>query len=279
MKTLTLPFNLKNNDSDLINLHYYHSDKESIKQQINLTKNIFSFLIKGQKEVFTDNSSFLIDKSSFLIMKSGHCLMTEKLATLNKNYKSMLFFFSNEDVLLFVQKFKINTSQKILPKSAYSFQYDQFIRNYVDSLIDISKLSSRFQQKIMQIKFEEIMLYLVENKGIDFINSLISHQNNTIQNFLNVIEANKLKRMTLSELAFLSNMSLSTFKREFEKQFNESPSKWFSNKRLEHAAFILKNSTKRPSEIYEEIGYENLSNFINAFRIKFGITPKQFQSN
>jgi AraC-like DNA-binding protein len=74
-------------------------------------------------------------------------------------------------------------------------------------------------------------------------------------------------------------MSVSTFKREFEKHFRSTPSKWFQEKRLEHAAFLLKNNSKRPSDIFEEIGYETLSNFTQAFKLKFGLTPKQYQSN
>ena len=73
--------------------------------------------------------------------------------------------------------------------------------------------------------------------------------------------------------------SVSKFKREFEKHFKSSPSKWFQEKRLDHAAYLLKNNSKRPSDIYEEIGYELLSNFIQAFKHKFGLTPKQYQSN
>ena len=88
-----------------------------------------------------------------------------------------------------------------------------------------------------------------------------------------------INKLTIKELSFLSNMSLSTFKREFEKHFQSSPSKWFQEKRLDHSAFLLKDKSKRPSDIYEEIGYENLSNFIQAFKMKFGTTPKQYQSS
>ena len=72
-------------------------------------------------------------------------------------------------------------------------------------------------------------------------------------------------------------MSISTFKREFEKHFHNSPSKWFQEKRLEHAAYLLKNKNKRPSDIFEEVGYESLSNFTQAFKQKFRVTPKQYQ--
>ena len=66
---------------------------------------------------------------------------------------------------------------------------------------------------------------------------------------------------------------------EFKKYFKNSPSKWFQEKRLKHAAFLLKNKPIRPSDIYLEVGYETLSNFIQAFKMKFGQTPKQYQSN
>ncbi len=74
-------------------------------------------------------------------------------------------------------------------------------------------------------------------------------------------------------------MSISKFKREFEKHFYSSPSKWFQEKRLEHAAYLLKAKSKRPSDIYKEVGYDNLSNFIQAFKMKYGVTPKQHQSS
>ena len=123
------------------------------------------------------------------------------------------------------------------------------------------------------------MLYLVEFKGVGFLYSIINDSDNHSQRFIQTIESNQLNKLTVKELSFLLNMSVSTFKREFKKHFQSSPSKWFQEKRLEHSAFLLKNKSKRPSDIYEEIGYENLSNFIQAFKVKFGVTPKQYQSN
>jgi AraC-like DNA-binding protein len=212
-------------------------------------------------------------------MKSGHCLMTEKLSNVADYYKSILFFFSNQDVLKFIRKFELNPTESSKLYSTYSFNYDSFIKRFVDSLLDISKLSTSIQKDILNAKFEEIMLYLVEFKGSGFLYSIINNSNNQSQRFIQTIESNQLNKLTVKELSFLSNMSVSTFKREFEKHFQSSPSKWFHDKRLEHSAFLLKYKSKRPSDIYEEVGYENLSNFIQAFKAKFGITPKQYQSS
>jgi AraC-like DNA-binding protein len=279
MKIITLPDELNLNSSLSISVYDYESSKEISKQQILLNKNTFSFLQEGKKEIFFDNSSFAIDNSQFLLMKSGHYLMTEKLSNIEDYYRSILFFFSNEDVLKFIRKFELNPTYSSKLYSTYSFNYDSFIKRFADSLLDISKLSTAIQKNILDAKFEEIMLYLVEFKGVDFLYSIINNSDNNSQRFIQTIESNQLNKLTIKELSFLSNMSVSTFKREFEKHFHSSPSKWFQEKRLEHSAFLLKNKSKRPSDIYEEIGYENLSNFIQAFKMKFGITPKQYQSN
>tara|TARA_B110001450_G_scaffold38464_1_gene34285 strand:+ start:271 stop:1110 length:840 start_codon:yes stop_codon:yes gene_type:complete len=279
MKTITLPDELNLNSSNAILVYDYKSIIEISKQQILLNKNTFSFLLQGTKEVFFDNSAYAIDNTQFLMMKSGNCLMTEKLSSESKNYRSILLFFSNENVMHFIRKYKLETIKPKRSYSTYSFNYDSFIKRFVDSLVDISKLSDSIQENILNAKFEEIMLYLIELKGLDFLYSFIDNNDNQNQKFIQTIENNRLNKLTIKELSFLSNMSVSTFKREFEKNFHSSPSKWFQDKRLEHSAYLLKNESKRPSDIFEEIGYENLSNYIQAFKSKFGVTPKQYQSS
>jgi AraC-like DNA-binding protein len=276
MNIIKLPDFLNLEKSETVQVYDYCSSKEISKQQIILNQNTFSFLIEGNKAVIFDNSDLSIDNSKFLIMKSGHCLMTEKLSEI-KNYRSILLFFTNETLSKFIQKFELNNIEKKEYKSVYSFEYDKFIKRFVDSLIDISKLSKTVQKKIIEVKFEEIMLYLIELHGSHILHSLTSNNDNLTQNFTRTVESNQLKKLTLKELAFLCNMSVSTFKREFEKNYSESPIKWFQNKRLEHAYYLLNQKHKKSSEIYFEVGYENLSSFIQAYKSKYNKTPKQHQ--
>ncbi|WP_435263189.1 helix-turn-helix transcriptional regulator [Tenacibaculum sp. nBUS_03] len=276
MNTIILPDDLNLNSSISICAYDYSSNKEISKQQIVLNKNTFSFLQEGTKEVFFDDSSCSINSSQFLLMKSGHCLMTEKLSKVSEHYRSILFFFSNEDILKFIRKFEFDFANKATLCSAYSFDYDSFLNRFVDSLTDITKLSITVQQKMLKLKFEEILLYLIDLKGESFLQSLVYEIDNQNQKFIQTIERNKLNKLTIKELSFLSNMSVSSFKREFEKYYHTSPSKWFQDKRLQHAAFLLKNKSKRPTEIFAEVGYESLSSFIQAFKGKYGVTPKQY---
>jgi len=277
MNVFTLPDYLTKEVDTTIQLFNYESTTSQFNNKIDLTKNTFSFLQEGFKKISTSHEPISITNDSFLIMKSGHCLMTENLSETSNFYQSILLFFSDEVLFQFIEKHQISNKHVAATTAAKACEYDDFIKSFVKSLKDIAKLPLQLQQQLLHVKLEEILLYLVATKGTDFLLFLIASKDNQTRNFINVVESNTLNKLTLKELAFLSNMSVSTFKREFEKHFQESPSKWFQNKRLEHAAFLLQQHTKRPSDIFETIGYENLSNFVHAFKTKFGVTPKQFQ--
>lgn len=279
METIILPQYFGREASSDFFVFDYKSDKPVNKQQITFTNNIFSFLLEGDKEVYTSNSPLQIDQSEFLLLKSGFCLMTEKLSSHRQHYRSILFFFSDEMLLEFIRNYEIQLSASSKIKAVQAFQYDEFIENFVQSLADIALLNPKTRKRILKVKFEEIMLYLIETKGSEFLHSIVLQNTKQAHSFVNVVESNKYKRLSLKELAFLSNMSISSFKREFVKHYDKSPMKWFQEKRLEYAAFLLKQEQKRASDIFLEVGYENFSSFIHAFKSKYGMTPKQYQEN
>ncbi|MCL9807518.1 AraC family transcriptional regulator [Flavobacterium amniphilum] len=274
MNTITLPDDLPLDHSQAVQVFDYQSAKEIAKQQIALNRNTFSFLTEGTKEVVFDNSALAIDNSQFLIMKSGHCLMTERLSG-NRNYSSVLLFFSNETVMQFLRKNGLTVNGASGYPSVHSFRYDEFIQRFVSSLLDIAKLSKVTQKKLIEVKLEEILLYLTEIHGTGFLHALTANSDNATQKFIRTVEMNQWNKLTVNELAFLCNKSVSSFKREFEKHYGESPIKWFQNKRLEKAYHLLHQEHKNASEIYFEVGYENLSSFIQAYKSKYGVTPKQ----
>ena len=83
----------------------------------------------------------------------------------------------------------------------------------------------------------------------------------------------------LSSFAKLTGRSLSTFKRDFTKIFKTTPERWLQLKRLEQAHHLITNQKQRPSEVYLEVGFENLSHFSFAFKKQFGLTPTELQHN
>ena len=277
MKITVLPKDLKIGESKDLQLYYYKRTEDIQKTKINLSKNTISFLRMGTKEVIGDDKIVQIGNEHFVIMKSGNCLMTEKISDSFKVYHSILLFFSDEEVLHFLEKYNHFSTKLKHHKSFYIFEYDNFVQNFVDSLEQVLKLPKKIQANILKNKFEELMLYLIHQNNADFLNSLVQNGDDKISRLTNIAENNKHKKLNLEELAFLCNMSVSTFKREFFKIYQSTPMKWFNEQRLNHIAFILKTNRNRPIELYEEAGYENFSNFVQAFKKKFGMTPKQYQ--
>jgi len=277
MKVNTLPEDLKISTTSAIQLFPYQSNNDLERTKINLTKNTISFLRKGTKEVHGDDKTVLISNQQFVLMKSGNCLMTEKVSATDKFYKSILLFFSDEVIIDFLERNDLYAIENKKHGSFTIFEYDDFIAHFVESLEKMLTLPQKIQMSLIKIKLEEIMLYLTQQHGANFLNQLIQKANPTESQLIHVVENNRLNKLSLQELAFLCNMSVSTFKRAFAKHYKTTPSKWFNGQRLEHMALLMKTQKKRPIELYEEAGYENLSNFIQAFKKQFGITPKQYQ--
>ena len=276
MKSTSIPEDLALEKSEIEVFEYIVSDACE-KNKIILTQNTFSFLQEGRKEVNTNSSPISVDNSSFLLMKSGHCLMTEKLSAPNRTFRSILLFFSDASLLAFGNKYNFQDRICLELVPIHKLNYDEFIKSYVKGLKEIDSVKGAARGKLLQVKFEEIMLYLIEIYGPEFYYSLLGELDIKSITLRRVVENNKLDRLTLPELAFLCNMSISSFKREFGKQYDCSPIKWFQDQRLIHSAFLLKTKNARPSDLYDKTGYESLSNFTQAFKKKFGSTPKQYQ--
>lgn len=269
-----IPESLINSTEKNITVYDFKMTKDVIKSKVNLTMHMFSFLQIGNKQVhFADTSVEVNDKQS-VIIKNGNCLMTELLSD-GPLYFCKLLFFTDNHIETFLKKHNLKSDLKNLKSTPhFIIENDDFIKTFVISLANLYKEKNTFLKSLLIIKFEEIMIYLVGKYGdnfLSYIQSLVSDNNSS---FRNVVETNVYSNLKLEEIAFLCNMSLSTFKRHFILEFDASPGKWLQHKRLVKAKEILEKGEQKSSEIYKEFGYNNLSNFSIAFKNQFGISPK-----
>jgi len=65
--------------------------------------------------------------------------------------------------------------------------------------------------------------------------------------------------------------------RSFKKYFNESPTDYITNLRLNYTANLLTNSDEDITNISMDCGFENLSHFYHLFKKKFYASPKEFR--
>ena len=105
-------------------------------------------------------------------------------------------------------------------------------------------------ENLLELKFKELILSLLSNKNNYLLLSWINGKNNNRQTSLTDIMQNNYKyNLTLDQYANLALMSLSTFKREFKKTFNDAPTKWITKNRLRLAAQLLEDTSLSVGEI------------------------------
>ncbi|MBP4141876.1 helix-turn-helix transcriptional regulator [Flavobacterium sp. P4023] len=247
---------------------------EIVKIKVNLGMNMFSFLQVGKKQVHFAGISVGVNKEQSLLLKKGNWLWTELLDN-EAIYNCKLLFFSEKKLQEFLENHTSNQGIRNDEKPFFIIKNDDYILSYLNSLSTISQAPTIFMENLLSIKFEELMLYLLQKYGKPFESYLYSLIVGETSTFKKIVESKVHSNLKLEEIAFLCNISLSTFKRRFSSEYNMAPGKWLLEKRLQKAKEILEQGELKPSDIYLDFGYNNLSNFSIAFKNKFGCNPSQ----
>ena len=257
------------------NIYFYKVTQSSKNNRIIFRQNLLCFLLEGQKQVLSGNDQALIDNSQVLLLQTGNVLMSEKTAT-NNSFKNILLFFSDRFLLNFVSEKEIKTNTTgVRSKTMITLPKDNYIQNFENSLL-LLETSLNKNKELAVAKLEEILLYLLERNSSEitgFIKNAVDRNKHI--SFTEIIKRYASQGLRIDELAFLCNMSTSTFKRKFSEVYNTTPKQYFIEQKMNKAVFLLKQN-KRPSEIYFELGYENLSAFSNEFKKHFGISPRTY---
>ena len=268
--------NILVNEVENINFIYYENEAPNEKNKVLFSQNVITFLIEGEKEIFLAESKVKFQNSIALI-RASHCLMSERKTNHNTPYKALLLFFNDSFLSNFKIKYKDELKTNILkepPQEVNIIANDKYLTIFRKSIVETLSLNTNvLTQKMKALKLEELLLYLMNHYPKElhsFLKPQISEQSTL---FKSIIEHNQLNNLCIDELAFLCNMSTSTFKRHFKKHYNTTPQKWFLKQRMNYANELTKQG-KKPSEIYKIVGYTSLSNFIKAYKNQFGHTPK-----
>jgi transcriptional regulator GlxA family with amidase domain len=132
--------------------------------------------------------------------------------------------------------------------------------------------------EILILKLKEIILLLSQTRSASAIQTILSQLFSPVTyTFRQVIEANIFSQISVEELAQKTNLSVSSFKREFAKQYADSPANYIKTKRLERAAELLLISDNRITDIAFECGFNDLANFTKSFHEKYNVSPSAYR--
>jgi AraC-like DNA-binding protein len=235
--------------------------------------NYLFYVVDGRKVWHTAKGSYDIGKDSCVFVRKGGFIL-EQFSEMG--FCVMLFFIPDE--------FICNTlNMKSRPMITHDQQFEPLMLLHSNETLKgfFISMSSYFAEikdpdpALLELKFKELVLNIADNpENKDLLSYFCSllHEPQTLA-LERVMEDNFCYNLSLEVYAKLSNRSLSTFKRDFEKRFGCSPGKWLLEKRLQHSLHLMCNRNKTVGEAAFESGFESPSHFSRAFKHRFGKGP------
>lgn len=264
--------------SSSVIIRAYHARQNSTKNKIILHQHMINLLISGSKTITYLEGTVTIHEGEFLILSKGNCLTSEMLPNQDV-FSSILLYFDNDLLTDFFIKYNSSMEKEkdIEQKPYLIFKQDPFIVNYISSLSLLMQSGKVLGEEFNRLKLDELLLYLCKQYPGKLHSLLVLSKDNTDMQLRRAVESNIDHSITVEELAFLCNSSISTFKRRFKNSYGTSPRKWLLQQKMEFAAGLLRHPEERPGIVYQKLGYENHSSFTQSFKQHYGVTPKEYQ--
>src|SRR6185503_13870266 len=169
-------------------------------------------------------------------------------------------------------------NNQITNQSRGAINNDFLIQKYIEGLLFYFENPSLVNDEILVLKLKEIILLLSQTQGAETMQVILSQLfSPTTYTFKQIIEANLFSPISVEDLAQKINLSVSSFKREFKKLYNDSPANYIKTKRLERAAELLLASNERITDIAFECGFNDLANFTKSFHDRFSTSPSNYR--
>ncbi|GGF32358.1 helix-turn-helix domain-containing protein [Echinicola rosea] len=264
---------------DILFLYYNCPQKEKIVQ-LHSSFNQFVFSLSGGRIFHQGELTYHVNKhSGYLLRRAG---FLQEMNDDIKGWKLLAFYLKDDYLKKIFDEFREHLPLRDLPpvpkEMMIPMSINDRIRDCYFSLIPYFKQKTSLPEEILEIKLKELLYNVFIHPDnlqlLSYINSLADGYETPIWE---VMEANYMYSLNLSEYAHLTNRSLSTFKRDFAEYYGTTPGKWLSAKRMERAKRLIDTTQKPIGEIAFENGFNNLSHFSRVFKDKYGVSPTLYR--
>ena len=241
-----------------------------------IAEHFFLFLIKGTMTGYDGQKSYTMKPGDYCLARKNHLARYHKQKDEGQFEKVVMVF---DEVFLadFKRKYNISMQSSDLKDAFVVLKKNQLVPNFINSLEIYYDENGKIDKVFSQVKREELLLILLKtNPGsASVLFNFDSPAKADLEAFMN---RNYKFNVSLERFAYLTGRSLSVFKRDFKEIFSDTPSHWLIRKRLDEAYFLIHKKGKKPTEIYLDLGFEDLSHFSFVFKKKFGFNPTDLRA-
>lgn len=232
---------------------------------------LFLYIGAGELRVYDGSQRLTLQAGDAYLVRKNR-LVRYDLASAGTDCE-MTFVCFEEKLLRSFQARHHLAAKKARPSATFvPLRRQEVIPAFMRSLPPYQDAAGKLAAGFAEVKYEELLLILLQQQP-ELADILFDYGVPGKINLEQFMQRNFTFNISLARFAFLTGRSLSAFKRDFHAIFHETPSRWLVQKRLQEAYFLLAKENLKPSAIYADLGFKDLSHFSFAFKNRFGLAP------
>lgn len=261
--------NKDNKEQPRILLNRY--ERSDIEGEAFVADHIFSYIISGKHEVWSGNERYKFEPGNYRFFRRNQLAKYVK-RTDSKGFRSIAVHIDQHTLKSMSSEYGLTADRSGQGNNMYLLRPNLYLDKYIDSLAPYLEKTEPYHEHIVSLKVKELVFILLETNPLlqQVLFDFSDPGKIDLEAFMNT---HYRYNEGIDRFAFLTGRSLSTFKRDFTAQFHTTPGKWLTKRRLEEAQYLITEKKKVPSEIYLDLGFEDLSHFSFAYKKAFGVAP------
>lgn len=241
-------------------------------------EHIFIFLVKGKIEGYDGLQKHTLQTGQCCLIRKNRLARYDKHEEDEGGFEKVVVVFEESFLKNFQERHHIQAVKNVDKGAFMRIPDHSLIHPFILSLKPYYESTGRIREPYATVKREELLLILLEAQPS--LTSILFDfgipQKIDLEKFMN---GHYKFNVSIERLAYMTGRSLSAFKRDFEKIFNDTPGRWLLQKRLQEAYFLIMKKKLKPSSFYLDLGFEDLSHFSFAFKKKFGMNASELLQN
>ena len=245
---------------------------DSLPEQF-VPDHLFLYLAAGELRVYDGHQRFTLQAGDYYLVRKNRLVRYDPGGA-GVGCEMTYCCFDEPFLRAFEEKHPVG-AKKSRPSAAFvALAATETIAGFIRSLGPYRTPAGSVTEAFRAVKHEELLLILLQHQPelADILFDYGLPGKIGLEKFMNT---HFKFNVSLPRFAFLTGRSLSAFKRDFQAVFHQTPSRWLVQKRLQEAYFLLDEQHEKPSDIYFDLGFKDLSHFSFAFKNRFGLAPSE----
>jgi AraC family transcriptional regulator, exoenzyme S synthesis regulatory protein ExsA len=253
------------------NIVFFSSSTGEFSHDPFISEHWLVFIVSGFSEMFSPEGVTTYPAGTLALVRKNQLVKTIKKADGEIPFKSISICIDQQTLQKFSAEYDVKPDGPYSGEPTLQIENDAYMKAYFNSLMPYFSQPGKLTPVLAQIKTAEVIEMLIHKPSLKNLLFDFSEPHKIdLEAYMNRYFS---YNVSISKFAKLTGRSISTFKRDFSRTFNASPEKWLQKRRLEMAHFLISQKRKKPSDVYLDVGFENLSHFSSSFKKEFGVNP------